>query len=318
MEDRRVYKSFSAGDGSILSVTSINHLLCTQSKRGLISLWDYEQTTVHPVLEIQIELHSFCKCVITRKKTAQYPDSCVTVAAPAAGGSDVGLWDTRCNEFRAHFRPFKSSETKSSTAGMCTALSAPDDHHLFGAYEDGSIRLWDVRHSSPLTATKLHIQPIFALSACLLPSRCSNQGQRFLCVSGGADSFIVHSAVGMSGTAHGDDDAGSGGDLAETGRTALGGSGARGVNSLCVRDDGKIAAAACWDGRVRLYANRRPRLLASLRCHSKAAQCVAFAPAGRLLASASEDPRIAIWDVYSEPRGPAAELAAGPAPSKTT
>jgi WD40 repeat protein len=49
---------------------------------------------------------------------------------------------------------------------------------------------------------------------------------------------------------------------------------------------------------VRLYACRRPRLLASLRCHGKGVQAVEFSPAGGWLASAAEDTRIALWDVF--------------------
>ncbi len=194
---------------------------------------------------------------------------------------------------------------------MCTALSAAGDLHLLGAYEDGSVRLWDIRHGHPISTAKVHTEPIFAMGAVSLPTRPTDPGQRILCVSGGADSYIAHAqaVVGVVSSAErGDAAAELHSDLTEIGRTGLGGSGRRGINSVAVRDDGKITAAACWDGRVRLYANRRPRLLASLRYHAKPALCVAFAPAGRWLASASEDTRIALWDVYRD--GPAAADAA--------
>ena len=101
--------------------------------------------------------------------------------------------------------------------------------------------------------------------------------------------------------------------LLEAARTALGGSGPRGLNSLSVRANGRVAAAGCWDGRVRVYACRHPRLLASLQCHSKAVQCVLVSPSGRWLASASEDSRIALWDVYCDDRSAGSAAGGGPA-----
>ena len=241
----------------------------------------------------------------------------VLIASPAIGGADIGVWDTKCNQFQKRFEPFNSIDSLRSTqAGMCTALSALGSCHILGAYEDGSIRLWDIRHTYPLSTTKLHAEPIFALGSAELPSRsCQAAGRQYVCVSGGADGCVVHSQIAPASAGEGVEDPGRPAPAAitETCRTALGGSGAKGVNSVSVRDDGRIAAAACWDGRVRVYASRRPRLLASLRCHTRAVLSVAFAPAGRWLASASEDTRIALWAVYREGSEPPAAAAAAAA-----
>jgi WD40 repeat protein len=310
LDDRRAKKSFIAGDGAILSLIGLRDSLVTQSKGGLISLWDYDHDSKHPILEVQCDLHSFCKCILLGYPSASSQAAGILIASPTHGGADIGVWDAKSNEFCTRYRPFKTSDAlKSSTAGMCTALSTMGDSHVLGAYEDGSVRLWDVRHGSPMSTAKLHAEPIFALSSTPLPTRANGQGQQHVCVSGGADGCVVHTQVslGSQNTALLAEETGPAtAAMTETGRTALGGSGAKGVNSLSVRDDGKITAAACWDGRVRIYANRRPRLLASLRCHTKAAQCVAFAPAGRWLASASEDSRIALWAVYQDSEAPAA------------
>ena len=192
---------------------------------------------------------------------------------------------------------------------MCTALCAAGCSNLLGAHEDGSVRLWDLRHPDPIASLKLHAEPVFALSSAPVLCRTPSAIPKLVLVSGGADGCIVHTHVALCGSpdtptcpAHGPPPAA----LSEAARTALGGAGPRGVNSLSVRADGRIAAAGCWDGRVRIYACRRPRLLASLRCHTKAVQCVQFSPAGRWLASASEDTRIALWDVYSDGRAAAA------------
>ena len=196
---------------------------------------------------------------------------------------------------------------------MCTALYSPGPTHLLGAHEDGSVGLWDIRRPHPISDLKLHAEPIFALSSAPIQSRSPSAAPKLILLSGGADGCVVHSHVTLdchpSGPASGPPTAG----LLEAARTALGGSGPRGLNSLSVRADGRVAAAGCWDGRVRVYACRRPRLLASLRCHSKAVQCVLFSPSGRWLASASEDSRIALWDVYCDDRSAGSAAGGGPA-----
>jgi WD40 repeat protein len=284
-----------------------------------MTLWDYENGNPQPLIEIQTEQHSFCKFDIVGSMNDAGSSQCpeTLIAAPAAGGSAIGLWDTRTNEFQAHFRPFKDSDSrKTSAAGMCTALCAAGPTHLLGAHEDGSVRLWDIRRPDPVADLKLHVEPIFALSSAPLPSRSPSAAPRLILVSGGADGCVVHTHVALGGPAP-DPPAGPAHPAArsEAARTPRGGAGPRGVNSLSARADGRVAAAACWDGRVRVYACRRPRLLASLRCHGRAAQCVQFSPAGRWLASAAEDARVALWDVYSAdpPARPAAGGGAPPA-----
>jgi WD40 repeat protein len=291
-------------------------LLYTQSKRGLMSLWDIENENPLPLVEVQAEQHSFCKFDIVGSINATSSQCQGTmIAAPAVGGSDIGLWDTRTNEFQIRFRPFQGADNrKSNTAGMCTALCAAGCGNLIGAHEDGSVRLWDTRHPDPVSSLKLHTEPIFALSSAPLECRTPSAIPKLVLVSGGADGCIVNSHVSLCGSAPDPPAGPPPAALSEAARTALGGAGPRGVNSLSVRADGRIAAAGCWDGRVRVYACRRPRLLASLRCHTKAVQCVQFSPAGRWLASASEDTRIALWDVYSDEQAAGSSASGGSSP----
>ena len=74
----------------------------------------------------------------------------------------------------------------------------------------------------------------------------------------------------------------------------------QGVNQLVARSDDKIAAAACWDGTVRVYALKKPRPLATLRCHTKGVASVAFSRDGSWLASGSDDSRIALWRIFEQ------------------
>ena len=86
---------------------------------------------------------------------------------------------------------------------------------------------------------------------------------------------------------------------------------ARGVSELTFRREGRLLAAAGWDGRVRLYDAKRAAPLASLRYHAAAATALAWAHDARgTLASGARDGTIALWQVYPpQPPEPRAALA---------
>lgn len=74
-----------------------------------------------------------------------------------------------------------------------------------------------------------------------------------------------------------------------------------GVGDVAIRADGRAAASAHWDGRVRLWHARKGARLGVLRYHSKAAAALAFGrAAGGLLASGGRDGAAAVWRVFGE------------------
>ena len=85
---------------------------------------------------------------------------------------------------------------------------------------------------------------------------------------------------------------------------------ARGVSELSFRREGRLLAAAGWDGRVRLFDAKRSVPLASLRYHTAAATALAWAHDARgTLASGARDGTIARWQFYPpELRAAAAAL----------
>ena len=101
------------------------------------------------------------------------------------------------------------------------------------------------------------------------------------------------------------------GRVGESHRAAARGSPAtaRGVSELSFRREGRLLAAAGWDGRVRLFDTKRSMPLASLRYHSAAATALAWAHDSRgTLASGARDGTIALWQVYP-PEPPRVALA---------
>jgi WD40 repeat protein len=70
-----------------------------------------------------------------------------------------------------------------------------------------------------------------------------------------------------------------------------------GVGDVCVRGDGRILAVGGWDSRVRLFHMRTGKRLAVLKQHRASITEVKFDNSG-LIACASRDKTVSLWDVY--------------------
>jgi protein decreased size exclusion limit 1 len=150
-----------------------------------------------------------------------------------------------------------------------------------------SIRVWDSRSAAaPLLTEQMHEDPLLCLAL-------EQRGRRGAC--GAASARVVQFALdipagrltkGVSHAAH----------------AASAGSSARGTGDVSFREGpsgaGRLLAAATWDGRVRLFDCKASKPLASMRYHSAAATCVAWADndAGEL-ASGSRDGAVALWHI---------------------
>lgn len=150
-------------------------------------------------------------------------------------------------------------------------------------YESGSVALWDARHpAAPVAEARLHEEAVMALA--LDPKR--GRG-----MSGAADSHLVlfefDSAAGA---------------LTFALQLPLP---AAGVAEACMRWDGKAAATAGWDGKVRLWSlGKRPCLTAVGRHHSKQGTCLLYDAAHQVLISGGQDCHVAVWPTSPQQAGP--------------
>eukprot|EP00961_Rhodomonas_salina_P214783 2900861-Rhodomonas_salina.4 len=289
LESRRPKFEFFAGNTPVLAVRAVaDETLFTQSKAGLLQLWSIERagtevgsaTRAEGSVKYLADIHSFCKSVLLR------PCSSYGELAPIAfphGPDAVGLWDTRANMIQSLVSP-QTSPTDVRKTGACTALAALDFRYLCGAYEDGGVRVWDIRKQWPLTIQDLHTEPVFGLSVM-----ASSKPGCAACASGGADGCVIISKI--QGVKEEEQARQTESSITETGRMPIQAAGKRGINGICIRNDGKIAAAGCWDGRVRLFGVKKPRQLASLQVTSACLRACCAAPGANTSRDASAIPR---------------------------
>eukprot|EP00696_Hemimastix_kukwesjijk_P002182 gnl/Hemi2/12688_TR4335_c0_g2_i1.p1 gnl/Hemi2/12688_TR4335_c0_g2~~gnl/Hemi2/12688_TR4335_c0_g2_i1.p1 ORF type:complete len:243 (-),score=46.07 gnl/Hemi2/12688_TR4335_c0_g2_i1:66-743(-) len=205
---------------------------------------------------------TFCKCAIV---PVQGPNSWL-LAIPSSQ-NEIGLWDLRAANMVRTLSP------DSGGAGMCMAIHVWG-RSVIGGFEDGMVRSWDLTKDALFYSHKFFVDPVMALEV-------DSEGNG-ACASTDTEiaTFRVSARTGVI--------------KAYQPYTFVSQTG--GIGDLCVRQDGRVLAAAGSDHRVRLFDWKRPgRSVGILQSHSDGVTGVKFSPDGSTLASCSKDKSIALW-----------------------
>ncbi|XP_021759844.1 protein DECREASED SIZE EXCLUSION LIMIT 1-like isoform X1 [Chenopodium quinoa] len=301
----------------------------SQGRDGTIKLWDFENGGLSrtPSVTISTNSYHFCKlslvgkpavklkptepsikekdvdcsgdmdanllCDSTKKTVENQPEHSDDmqiegpkyVAVAGEQPSQVEIWDLntaeRCMRLPQSFSNGVGSDSEKKR-GMCMAVQAfipskfQGSLHVLAGYEDGTMAWWDMRNTSkPLTSVKYYSEPVISLA---VDQSC--QGG----VAGAADDKILLFNL--------DYDMGTCVVRKEISLERPG------IAGTSIRPDGKIAATAGWDRRVRIYNYRKGNALAILKYHSALCNAVSFSRDSKLLASSSEDTTVALWELY--------------------
>lgn len=171
----------------------------------------------------------------------------------------------------------------SSSPHMPYALSHVSDClqgsalHAVTGYEDGTVALWDTRNPTKYLASICsHSESIMCLAVA---ANCR------LGFSGSADESLAAFDLSIPK-----------GKITSAQKLAL--AGKPGISDVAIRPDGRIAASAGWDGKIRVWHARKRQPLAVLRWHSQQVASVSFSSDSRLLAAGGRDNNISLWSLY--------------------
>lgn len=258
METKRQTAKIAAHPGySVLWIDFINDHIITQARDGVVCFWDKQWTKTDVI-----------KCGDLGYCASTLVDD--LVAVPCDTVSTVELFDVKSKQCIGKLQPDQSQKKY----GMCMTMRAVEGQsQILIGYENGNISLWDIRSFKQIDKTNMHTESVM----CLDYSHRSNLG-----ISGSADDKLISWEF---------DDNSKIVKKAELTTTNPG------FNSIIIREDQKIFAAAGWDSKIRIFSTKKLKPLAILSYHKDSIQCVSFST-DNTLACGSKDSHISLWDIY--------------------
>uniref|UniRef100_UPI003590190C guanine nucleotide-binding protein subunit beta-like protein 1 n=1 Tax=Myxine glutinosa TaxID=7769 RepID=UPI003590190C len=285
---RRVQQELKAhGDKTILWLHFDDGSLFSQGRDGWVRRWSMEEGRADICASFIVEGLGFCKAALSKGMSDEVEETGrQLLAVPGKEMDEVCLYDVASGHQVGTLKSAAEPSLGMVTCMQFLQISSGAGLLLLAGYESGSLCLWDIRMGQLLSRSPARQDPIFCLAW---------DGLTGTCVSAGPGESLETWKLN------------DGRDLEHDSSIPLP---QHGVSALKIRGDGRLLAAGCWDGRIRIWS-RHYRPLASLAFHRRGLCDLDFADpspraahcAGRrLLAAASRDGQLSVWDLYNDKR----------------
>lgn len=290
--------------GGVLNVLSCTRATWISQGRsdGTVATFDVE--TMNETARFHTRSESFC-----RVHSVGGVGDTFTFACTTRNENEIALWDVRSATPRATFAtPMWCEEKWGMVMDVKLMTKGNDGIFVVAAYEDGAVRCFDTVGDGFVPDMTVKVQNGHNAATSVAISVMDGDGI-VGAMAGGSSSELALFKINISSLKstqatfvsafH------SGGSLeiqkASSGESDEESKFGRGIAQIALRPDGRIAAMAGWDHRVRIVHFRTGKHLAVLKYHRESVQSVAFSPDSILLASGSKDQNVAVWDSLYAP-----------------
>lgn len=260
------------GKGILTTVASKDGSIISHGRDEKLNIWRLEEGRAIVTNSVSAHCRSFCKCALMEEDGKQL------IAAAGTEKSEVIIYELSTLQPVTALLP--SNQHK--PLGMAMCLNFLSEELIAVAYEDGSIAVWDIQKQKITSEWKFFNEPVMSFDY-------SKDLRRGIC--GSVEDEVI------SWTFDPDEqkiDMGSKVMVTNPG-----------ISDLAIRQDGRIAASAGWDFRIRIFGMKKLKPLAVLSYHTASVHCVQFSSplsefdGHRLMAAGSKDKHISVWSIYN-------------------
>lgn len=272
------YGTLQCGNETCLMMHKFGNLLITQDKECNVKVWDSVNRNF--VYKHQLADHkhvTFCKM-----ETCIYNDE-QALLIPNANG-EVLLYSVANCKLLHSLKMSTFKEQKLGEIMIIKAIKLDKCLHVLVVYENGMLLLWDVRNWEVISDAKF--------SCDEFPIALDFNDDRGIGICGSNSNTLYIFTVAEQNR-----------QIMKSGIIELKNPG---CNSVKIRQDGKLFAVGCWDGKIRIYSFKTYKLLAVLEHHEGSVLYILFShiPVSSwncdyLLAAGAVDKRVSFWNIYN-------------------
>lgn len=274
LQTNRSTYQLQVGKTPIIGIAHTEDALITQEKEGTIKLWELTNSAYVLQHEIATDHVGFCRFVC-------HKDSVII----PRGESNISILCLETFAERQLLSPAQAHDLLPPLGTvMCfLPVEVKDKPYLLAAYESGTLVLWDLTDSKPLS----HL--LVSEGECLMALDYDSYNNRGVC-GGTSDKIFVFRLDRQSMEIH------------KTTEIAIKNSG---ISRLKIRKDKKVFSSTGRDGRIRVFSWKSMRPLAVLTEHRGEVLDVIYSDEkvsmwkAVIMAAAGSDGKISLWNLYN-------------------